>query len=187
MADVQPLGLDGVLEIRPPKFGDERGFFSETYKADSLAAAGFTQPFIQDNHSYSAAKSVLRGLHFQNPPVAQAKLVRVTRGSIFDVAVDIRRGSPTFGRWVSLVLSADLWNQILIPEGYAHGFLTLEEHCEVQYKVTAPYSPQHDRSIRFDDPQIGIEWPAKANDIQLSAKDRDAPLLAQQNTGFSYP
>lgn len=186
MLDFRPLGLGDVLELRPRKFGDDRGFFSETYNADALAEVGFSQPFVQDNHSYSTTKGVLRGLHFQTPPAAQAKLVRVTRGSIFDVAVDIRSGSPTFGKWVSLILSAREWNQILIPEGFAHGFLTLEEHCEVQYKVTSPYSPQHDRSIRFDDPEVGIDWPV-IEEIQLSAKDREAPLLAQQETGFVHP
>jgi dTDP-4-dehydrorhamnose 3,5-epimerase len=134
--------------------------------------------FVQDNHSYSAAKGVLRGLHYQMAPAAQAKLVRVTRGSIFDVAVDIRAGSPTFGRWTGLVLSAQLGNQIMVPTGFAHGFVTLEEHCEVQYKVTAPYRPDLDRAIRFDDPAIGIEWPVETAGVQLSVKDRAAPLLA---------
>ena len=186
MLEVRPLGLDGVCEIKPRKFGDERGFFSESWNAEAMAEAGLKLDFVQDNHSYSAARGVLRGLHFQKPPVAQDKLVRVSRGAIFDVAVDIRRGSPTFGRWVGLVVSAALWNQILIPKGFAHGFVTIEDHTEVQYKVTAPYRPDQEGSIRFDDPAIGIEWPIAAADIQLSAKDGAAPFLDAVETGFSW-
>lgn len=182
--DIRPLGLDGVVEIRPRKFGDDRGFFSETWNAEAMAEAGLDLPFVQDNHSYSAARGVLRGLHFQLPPAAQDKLVRVTRGAIFDVAVDIRRGSASFGRWVGLVVSAEEWNQILVPRGFAHGFVTLEEHTEVQYKVTAPYRPDLDRAIRFDDPAIGIEWPIAADAVRLSAKDAAAPLLQDVETGF---
>jgi dTDP-4-dehydrorhamnose 3,5-epimerase len=133
---------------------------------------------VQDNHSFSAAKGVLRGLHYQLPPFAQDKLVRVVKGSILDVAVDIRKSSPTFGKWVSLVVSASEWNQILVPKGFAHGFVTLEENTEVTYKVTDYYSPDHDRNIRFDDPAIGIEWPIPASDVQLSEKDARAPLMA---------
>ena len=184
MLDVRPLGLDGVVEIRPPKFGDPRGFFSEVWNAEKMAAAGIHIPFVQDNHSYSAARGVLRGLHFQIPPAAQAKLVRVSRGSIFDVAVDIRKSSPTYGRWVGLILSAELWNQVFVPEGFAHGFVTLDEHTEVQYKVSSPYSPKHERSVRFDDPAIGIDWRVSAAEVQLSAKDSAAPLLADITTGF---
>jgi dTDP-4-dehydrorhamnose 3,5-epimerase len=186
MLDVRPLGLDGVREIRPRKFGDERGFFSETWKAEAMAEAGLNLGFVQDNHSYSAARGVLRGLHFQLPPVAQDKLVRVSRGAIFDVAVDIRRGSPTFGKWAGLIVSAELWNQILVPKGFAHGFVTIEDDTEVQYKVTAPYRPDQERSIRFDDPAIGIDWPVAAADVQLSAKDREAPLLGGIETGFVW-
>jgi dTDP-4-dehydrorhamnose 3,5-epimerase len=184
MLDVRPLALDGVFEIRPPKFEDNRGFFSEVWSAERMAEAGFDIAFVQDNHSASAARGVLRGLHFQMPPAAQNKLVRVSRGSVFDVAVDIRRGSATFGQWVGVVLSAEHWNQLLIPPGFAHGFLTLEEQCEVQYKVSAPYRPDLDRAIRFDDPAIGIEWPIPADQIILSDKDRAAPLLAAVETGF---
>ncbi|MEF2074013.1 dTDP-4-dehydrorhamnose 3,5-epimerase [Consotaella aegiceratis] len=182
MMAVEPLGLEGVLQIRPRKFGDERGFFSETYNRSRFAEAGVDLEFVQDNHSYSAARGVLRGLHYQLSPRAQAKLVRVVRGSIFDVAVDIRRSSPTFGQWVSLVVSAAEWNQILIPEGFAHGFVTLESDTEVVYKVTDFYAPEQDRSIRFDDPQIGIEWPVAREEIQLSQKDSQAPLLATATT-----
>lgn len=187
MLDLRPLGLDGVVEIRPRKFGDDRGFFSETWSEEAMAAAGIGHPFVQDNHSYSAARGVLRGLHYQLPPAAQDKLVRVTRGSVYDVAVDIRQGSATFGKWVGLILSADLWNQLFIPKGFAHGFVTLEEHSEVQYKVSAPYRPDHDRAVRFDDPAIGIEWPVPTEEIQLSDKDRGAPLLRDVETGFNLP
>ena len=175
---IRPLELDGALEISPRKFGDDRGFFSETYNAKSFAEAGIDLTFVQDNHSYSAAKSVVRGLHYQLPPFAQDKLVRVTRGSILDVVVDIRKSSPTFGKWVALEVSAEKWNLILVPKGFAHGFLTLVEHTEVIYKVTNYYSPEHDRSIRFDDPAIGIDWPIPASGVQLSDKDQKAPMLA---------
>ncbi|ELT49827.1 dTDP-4-dehydrorhamnose 3,5-epimerase [Brucella intermedia M86] len=178
MMQIRPLDLDGVLEISPRKFGDDRGFFSETYNAKSFAEAGIDLTFVQDNHSYSAARGVVRGLHYQLPPFAQDKLVRVTRGAILDVAVDIRKGSPTFGKWVALEVSAEKWNQILVPKGFAHGFMTLVEHTEVIYKVTNYYSPEHDRSIRFDDPAIGIDWPISASGVQLSDKDQKAPMLA---------
>lgn len=184
MLDVRPLALDGLLEIRPARFADSRGFFSEVWNAEKLAEAGVELAFVQDNHSYSAAKGVLRGLHFQLPPSAQDKLVRVSRGAIFDVAVDIRRGSPTYGRWEGLVISAELWNQLLVPKGFAHGFVTLEEHTEVQYKVTAPYRADLDRSIRYDDPDIGIDWPLPAEQLELSPKDGSAPFLSAVDTGF---
>lgn len=177
MIDVKPLALDGVLEILPRKFGDDRGFFSETYNAQSFAEAGIQLQFVQDNHSLSAAKGVLRGLHYQLSPRAQDKLVRVVKGSILDVVVDIRKSSPTFKKWVALEVSAKKWNQILVPKGFAHGFVTLEDNTEVVYKVTDYYSPEHDRSLRFDDPSIGVEWPFDASAMQLSDKDRNAPLL----------
>jgi dTDP-4-dehydrorhamnose 3,5-epimerase len=177
--EVRSLGLDGVLEILPRRMGDERGFFSETWSAPKFAEAGIMLNFVQDNHSYSAARGILRGLHYQLPPFAQDKLVRVVRGAIFDVAVDIRRGSPTFANWVGVEISARQWNQLLVPEGFAHGFLTLEPDTEVIYKVTNPYSPAHDRSIRFDDPEIDIAWPLRPAEFQLSEKDRAAPLLRQ--------
>lgn len=178
MAEIRPLGLDGVVEIRPVRHGDARGFFSETYNRARMGEAGIDIEFVQDNHSYSAAAGVLRGLHYQLPPRAQDKLVRVVRGSIFDVVVDIRRGAPTFGRWVGLTVSARDWNQVLVPKGFAHGFVTLEADTEVIYKVSDYYAPQQDRGIRFDDPAIGIEWPFDLSSAQLSDKDRAAPLLA---------
>lgn len=184
--DVRPLEIEGLYEIRPPRFGDDRGFFSEVWSREAMAEAGLDLEFVQDNHSYSESKGVLRGLHFQLPPAAQDKLVRVSRGAVFDVAVDIRRGSPTFGKWAGALLSAELWNQLLIPRGFAHGFLTMEENTEVQYKVTAPYRRELERSIRFDDPAIGIAWPAIGSEFILSAKDREAPLLADVERGFVH-
>ncbi len=175
---VRPLGLEGVFEIVPRKFGDDRGFFSETYNKKALAEAGIDLDFVQDNHSYSSTKGVVRGLHYQLSPFQQEKLVRVTRGAILDVTLDIRKSSPTFGKWISLEVSAEKWNQILVPKGFAHGFITLTEDTEVIYKVTDYYSPEHDRSIRFDDPAIGISWPIPATGVQLSSKDEKAPLLA---------
>ncbi|WP_139975432.1 dTDP-4-dehydrorhamnose 3,5-epimerase [Ochrobactrum sp. CGA5] len=175
---IRPLGLNGVFEICPRKFGDDRGFFSEIYNAKAFTEAGIDLNFVQDNHSFSAAKGVVRGLHYQLPPFAQDKLVRVTRGAILDVAVDIRKSSPTFGKWVALEVSAEKWNQILVPKGFAHGFMTLIENTEVIYKVTNYYSPEHDRSIRFDDPAIGIDWPTASSGVQLSDKDQKAPLFA---------
>ncbi|MCA0056082.1 MULTISPECIES: dTDP-4-dehydrorhamnose 3,5-epimerase [unclassified Mesorhizobium] len=178
MLEVRPLGIEGLLEIIPKRHGDARGYFTETWNAARFAEAGLELAFVQDNHSYSAAAGVVRGLHYQLPPRAQDKLLRVVRGSVLDVAVDIRRSSPTFGKWVALEVSAEKGNQILVPKGFAHGFMTLVPHTEVLYKVTDTYSPEHDRSIRFDDPAIGIEWPPPAGGFQLSDKDLKAPLLA---------
>lgn len=186
MLQVRPLALPEVLEIVPDRHGDHRGFFSEVWNRAALAEQGVEIGFLQDNHSFSAEPGVLRGLHYQEPPFAQAKLVRVVRGAIFDVAVDIRAGSPTFGRWVGLTVSAEAWNQILVPEGFAHGFVTLEPDCEVLYKVSAPYSRAHDRSIRWDDPAIAIDWPLGGGAPVLSDKDRAAPLLAEAAPAFRY-
>lgn len=183
LLEARALALPELIELTPRRFADERGFFSEVWNEARFAAAGVTARFVQDNVSLSVTAGVLRGLHFQAAPHAQAKLVRVSRGAIFDVGVDIRRSSPTFGRWAAVVLSADRWNQLYIPEGFAHGFVTLEDNCEVSYKASALYSPQHDRAIRWNDPDIGIAWPASAKPI-LSAKDADAPLLADIETGF---
>lgn len=184
MLEVRTFGLDGLREIRPERHSDGRGFFSETWNATAWRERGIAVDFVQDNHSLSRARGVVRGLHFQRPPLAQAKLVRVTRGAVFDVAVDIRQASPTFGRWAAVTLSASEWNQLLIPEGFAHGFLTLEPDTEVQYKTSAPYSVEHERSIRFDDPAIAIAWPVAREALILSDKDRIAPLLADVDCGF---
>jgi dTDP-4-dehydrorhamnose 3,5-epimerase len=178
MVEVKPLGLAGVYEITPARSEDHRGFFSETYSASRLAAAGIDLVFIQDNHSLSSTAGVLRGLHYQLPPFAQDKLVRVVRGAILDVAVDIRRTSPTFGAWLALEVSAEKWNQILVPKGFAHGFVSLLPGTEVLYKVSERYAPERERSIRFDDPAIGIDWRVPASGVTLSDKDRNAPLLA---------
>ena len=184
MLDVRRLALDGLLEIRPKRIADERGFFSETWNDAAWREAGIAHDFVQDNHSLSKIRGTLRGLHFQAPPAAQAKLVRVTRGSAFDVAVDLRSGSPTYRLWAGVTLSAAEWNQLLIPEGFAHGFLTLEHDTEVQYKASAVYSPAHDRAIRYDDPAIAIDWPLPAADLILSDRDRAAPLLADLDTSL---
>lgn len=174
---VERLAIPDVVVITPKKFGDARGFFSETWNESALRDGGIDAHFVQDNHAYSAAKETLRGLHFQVAPMAQDKLVRVTRGAIFDVAVDIREGSPTFGQHVSAVLSADNWAQLWVPKGFAHGYCTLEPDTEVIYKVTAPYAPSHDRGIRWNDPALAIAWPVTAATMQLSDKDKVQPLL----------
>ena len=186
MLEIRSLGLDGVYEVTPRRHGDQRGFFSETWRHSSLSELGIDTDFVQDNHSYSAQVGTLRGLHFQTPPAAQHKLVRVTRGAIFDVAVDIRQGSPQFGKWVGLEISAEKWNQILIPVGFAHGFVTLQPDTEVIYKVTNYYSPAHDRVIRYDDPTFAIKWPQLPLPFELSEKDRAAPFSADIDTEFTY-
>lgn len=177
--EIRHLGLEGIVEIVPRKVEDSRGFFSETYNARNFSQAGINLEFVQDNHSCSSRKGVLRGLHYQLPPRAQDKLVRVVRGAIIDVVVDIRKSSATFGKWIALEVSTQKWNQVLVPKGFAHGFITLTDDTEVIYKVTDYYSPEHDRSIRFDDPAIGIEWPLAAPEIFLSDKDQRAPLLSE--------
>ena len=177
MVEVRQTGLPGVLELRPIRRGDERGFFSEVWSERELVAAGVSERFVQDNHS-SSARGVLRGLHYQLAPVAQAKLVRVSRGRVFDVAVDVRPASPTFGRWYGADLSAEDWNQLFIPAGFAHGFLALEDGSEVQYKVTAPYSAPHDRGIDPFDPAIGIIWPLEREQVRLSPKDLAAACMS---------
>ena len=168
-----------VKLIKAVRHVDSRGFFSEVFREDTLKEHGIRVHFVQDNHSSSATKGVIRGLHFQTPPFAQAKLLRVTSGSVFDVAVDIRWGSPTFGCHVAVVLSASDWNQILIPEGFAHGYCTLEPDTEVLYKVSAYYSPEHDRGILWCDPALGIAWPISADEALISDKDRRHPVLSR--------
>ncbi len=172
------LGIADVKIIRPFKQGDARGFFSETYNLREFAAAGMELPFVQDNHSLSARAGTVRGLHYQSPPFAQDKLVRVVRGRIFDVALDIRRGSPSFGRHVTAEISAEAWNQIFVPVGFAHGFVTLEPDTEVVYKVTNYYAPEHDHGILWNDPALGIEWPVQEQKAVVSHKDRVNPRLA---------
>ncbi len=170
----------------PKKHGDHRGFFSEVYNKRTLAAAGIDIDFVQDNHSLSAEKGVVRGLHFQVPPFAQDKLLRVVRGSVFDAAVDLRRGSPTYGKHVSVVLSAEEWNQILVPIGFAHGLMTLEPDTEVIYKVSNYYSAEHDKGLLWNDPALGIEWPVAEEKAILSAKDKVQPRLADLPPYFHF-
>lgn len=175
---VSSLEIPDVKLIEPMRHGDHRGFFSEVYSHAAFAAAGIDLTFVQDNHSMSASRGVLRGLHYQIHPLAQDKLVRVVRGAIRDVAVDIRRGSPTFGRHVSAVISAENWRQILVPVGFAHGFVTLEPDTEVIYKVTAPYAPKHERGLLWSDPAVGIDWGVASQEVVLSDRDRKHPTLS---------
>ncbi len=174
---VEDTAIPAVKIVTPKKHGDARGFFSEVYNKSAFAALGLDLEFVQDNHSFSAAAGTLRGLHFQTAPFAQDKLIRVGRGRILDVAVDIRRSSPTFGRHVAVELSAENWRQLLIPIGFAHGFLTLEPDVEVLYKTTANYAPAHDRGLSWDDPDIAIDWPLPEGGPILSDKDRRWPRL----------
>jgi dTDP-4-dehydrorhamnose 3,5-epimerase len=180
----QRFDIDGVLLIAPNRISDHRGFFSETFRADLLAQNGVDAPFVQDNHVRSAAKGVLRGLHFQIPPRAQGKLVRAAKGSILDVCVDIRAGSPTYGRHVAAELSAENWRQLWVPVGFAHGYVTLEPDTEVLYKTTDYYSPQHERSLAWDDPALGIDWRVSPGEVTLSEKDRKQPRLADLGVVF---
>ena len=176
---ITKTALDGVVILSPKKFGDSRGFFSETYNRKTLAEIGIDLEFVQDNHSLSAEVGVVRGLHFQSPPFAQDKLVRVVKGRILDVAVDLRRSSPTFKQHVAVELSDQAWNQLLVPIGFAHGFVTLEPNTEVIYKVTNYYSPANDLGIRWNDPSLGINWPVAPDQAVLSAKDAALPFLDQ--------
>ena len=176
---VEETAIPAVKIVTPRKFSDARGFFSEVYSQVAWRKFGLDFDFVQDNHSYSAALGTLRGLHFQTPPFAQDKLVRVARGRILDVALDIRRSSPTFGQHVAVELSAENWRQLLIPIGFAHAFLTLEPNVEVVYKTTAPYSHANDRGIAFDDPSIAINWPLPQDGLVLSDKDRNWPRLKE--------
>ena len=168
--------IPGPLIIEPKVFGDDRGFFMETWNAAAFAEAGLDLTFVQDNHSRSA-RGVLRGLHFQNPG-PQGKLVRVTAGKVWDVAVDLRRSSPHFGQWVGVEISAANRRMFWVPEGFAHGFVTLEDGTDFLYKCTAPYAPQFEHSLAWDDATVGIDWPIDGIDVQLSAKDRAGLALA---------
>lgn len=181
---VEKTALPGVLILEPQVFGDNRGWFTEVYSQKRMLECGIDILFIQDNHSFSANKGTLRGLHFQNNPKSQTKLVRCTRGRLMDVAVDIRTGSPTYRQWVAVELSAENHRQLLIPKGFAHGFVTLTDNVEVEYKVDEYYAPDCDRSIRYDDPDIGVDW-SVASPI-LSAKDLNAPLLKDSDVNFEY-
>jgi dTDP-4-dehydrorhamnose 3,5-epimerase len=170
--------LPEVRILSPARHGDQRGFFSEVYNQRVLRGLGIDATFVQDNHSRSAHKGVVRGLHYQIAPAAQAKLLRVVRGAILDIAVDVRRESPTFGRHAAAVISAENWRQVFVPAGFAHGFVTLQDDTEVVYKVTDYYSPSHERGIRWNDPALGIAWGVTAEQAILSPRDREHPLLA---------
>lgn len=176
--------IEDVYIIEPKVFGDHRGWFIETYSKEKFKELGIDIDFIQDNHSLSAQKGTLRGMHYQLEPKAQTKLVRCTKGKILDVAVDLRAGSPTYKKWVAVELSEDNKKQLLVPKGFAHGFLTLTDDTEVQYKVDEYYSPENDRGIRFDDPEIGVDWGIE-NPI-LSEKDLNAPFLKDGDANFEY-
>lgn len=178
--DVRPTQIPDVKLLVLRKHGDARGFFSETYNRRDFAALGIGLEFVQDNQALSGPAGTVRGLHYQLAPAAQSKLVRVTRGRIFDVAVDIRRGSPSFGKFASSELSADEWNQLYIPAGFAHGYCTLTADTEVIYKVSDYYTPVHERAIRWNDPAIGIPWPIGEAAAIISDRDRRSPLLAEQ-------
>lgn len=175
--EIEALAIPSVKILRPRKHGDDRGFFSETYNRKTLSGLGIDLDFVQDNHSLSLERGVLRGIHFQTAPFAQDKLVRVVSGSVLDVAVDLRRESPTFGRHVTAVISAADWNQILVPVGFGHAIVTLEPNTQVLYKVSNYYSPQHDKGLRWDDPDLGIDWPFGESELILSEKDRNQPYL----------
>jgi len=174
--------IPDVKIIEPDVFGDNRGWFFESYSKTKLKDLGININFVQDNHSYSAKKGTLRGIHFQNSPMAQTKLIGCSRGAVLDVAIDLRKDSPTFKQWVASELSADNKKQIFIPKGFGHGFLTLTDDVEFQYKVDQYYSKEHDRSIRFDDPELNIDWSIK--EPIISDKDKNAPLLKDSDVNF---
>lgn len=184
MMEIIKTKFEGVYILEPNVFGDHRGWFMETYSKDKFKELGISIDFIQDNHSLSVEKGTLRGLHFQLNPKAQSKLVRCTRGSILDVAVDIRKGSKTYKKWIAVKLTEENKKQLLIPKGFAHGFVTLSDQVEVQYKVDEYYSVENDRSIRFDDPDFDIDWGIE-NPI-LSEKDSQAPLFKDSDADFTY-
>ena len=175
---VETTALDGVLQIIPRRFSDARGFFCEAYNRHAFEQVGVRCDFFQDNQSVSRAANTVRGLHFQIPPFAQAKLIRVLRGAIFDVAVDIRHGSPSYGRSFGVALTAENGRQLFVPAGFAHGFCTLERDTEILYKVDAPYSRDHERGLKWNDPVLAIAWPVNETEVVILDRDRDLPALA---------
>ena len=177
--------LPGVYILEPQVFGDQRGYFMETYSTRAFAELGITNTFVQDNQSFTARKGTLRGIHFQNDPMAQAKLVRVTRGAVMDVAVDLRKGSPTYLQWVAVELSAENKRILYIPRGFGHGFKTLTDNVEFCYKVDNLYSKEHDRGVRFNDPAIGVDW-GEVKEELLSVKDTTSPLLKDSDCNFVF-
>ncbi len=186
MLNVTLTDLPGVVLLEPKRFGDNRGFFSESWNRARMAEHGFDIDFVQDNHSLSSEVGTVRGLHFQSPPHAQTKLVRCGRGALFDVAVDVRRGSPTYGKWVGFELSADNGLQLLIPAGFLHGFATRVPDTEICYKCTDYYAPECDGAVRYDDPDIGIDWGLGDAAPILSEKDVAAGMLSDFNSPFSF-
>lgn len=184
---IQTYPIEGVRLVMPRHIGDERGYFAETFRADVFSQHCGEWSFVQDNESRSAKAGTVRGLHFQSEPHAQGKLVRCTAGALFDVAVDIRQGSPTYGQWVGETLTPENGKQLWVPPGFAHGFCSLEPDTVICYKVTDYYSAECDKGLAWDDPAIGIDWPEIANPETLSAKDRKQPLLADLPGYFSWP
>lgn len=181
--EVRDLAIAGLILATPKRFEDERGYLSEVYNARSFSQSGIGRAFVQDVHSFSPKVGTVRGLHFQAPPHAQAKLVRVARGRILDVSVDLRKDSASFGRHVAVELSAENWRQIFIPEGFAHGYCTLEPNTDVLYKVSAYYAPESEGGIRWNDARLGIDWPSGAG-AQVSVKDSSLPCLAEIDSPF---
>lgn len=183
---IEQTPLPDLLILTPQRFGDNRGFFSESWNRNTFAKHGLEFDFVQDNHSLSEKSGTLRGLHYQTPPHAQDKLVRCGRGRLFDVAVDIRKGSPAYGQWFGVELSFDNGKQLLVPKGFLHGFISLEPDTEIVYKCTDFYAPECDAAIRWDDPSIGIDWPLGNSQPVLSDKDINAPHLADIDSPFAY-
>lgn len=177
-------GLPEVYVLEPKVFGDYRGYFTETWSTQELTRLGFNYTFVQDNESFTAKKGTVRGIHFQLNPMAQTKIVRVVQGAVMDVAIDLRKGSPNYKKWVGVELSAENHRQLLLPRGFGHGFVTLTDDVLFIYKVDNPYSPACDRSIRFDDPAIAVDWGVK--DPVLSEKDKNAPLFAESDCNFVF-
>jgi len=184
--EILNLDIPDVKILKPVQHKDQRGFFSEIFSQPTLAAAGMELEVVQENFAFSVQPHTVRGLHFQAAPYAQDKLIQVVRGAIFDVAVDLRQGSPWYGQYVSAEISADNWNQILVPVGFAHGLVTLEPNTAVIYKVTAPYSPEHEGGVRWDDPDLQIPWPVNAQQALLSERDQAMPLLCELDTPFRF-
>jgi dTDP-4-dehydrorhamnose 3,5-epimerase len=183
---VEPTSIPGVLIVVPARYGDERGFFSETFRASALAAQGVTHSWAQDNHSMSGRRGVVRGLHFQAAPAAQAKLLRVVHGAILDVTVDIRRGSPTYGQHVAVELSSDNWRQLYVPVGMAHGFCTLTDRAEVLYKTSSEYAPETEGGLLWSDPALQIAWPVSPSEATVNARDQGWPGIAELQSPFSW-
>lgn len=186
MMQIERLAIEGILVFVPTRRSDQRGFFSETYRSDLLAAEGLRANFVQDNHVYSAERGVLRGLHFQVPPRAQGKLVRCTRGAILDVVVDIRKDSPTWAQYSAIELTAENWKQLWVPPGFAHGYVTLEPNCEVIYKVTDYWATDCERGVAWNDPDLGIDWRVSESDLILTERDRGNPSLREIDPVFHY-